>query len=514
MRKWDVDRVARAAGASVISRPRAGGGSRGAPDAEPPGPLRVSIDSRAVAPGDLFVGLCGEHTDGGEYAAQALQAGAWGVLVAPEHALAVAAIAASAGTDGYPGAVLAHPDPLAGLQSLARAWLGELRVAGARVVAITGSTGKTSTKDMLAALLAPHLRTVSSPENFNTEIGLSLAVLAAPAGTEALVLELAMRGLGQIAELARIAAPDVGVIVNVGPVHLELLGSLEAVAAAKSELIAGLAPGASAILPARESLLEPYLREDVRTVTFGPGGDVELSERRADGRVEIRYGDEEIVLRPSFAQGHNLRNLLAAVAAARALGVTPGGEVTVRFSTLRGERIQLSGEIVLIDDCYNANPMSMRSAIDDLAETAPGRRVAVLGDMLELGPEEPRYHSEIGAHAAERGVDVLVTVGPLAAEMAPAFAGDVHSVPDAPAAAELLMRLLARGDTVLVKGSRGVGLERVGEALLARDEAPSPTETADSAPTSPDGPEASPDSPRASTGGASASTHGPQAGGR
>jgi UDP-N-acetylmuramoyl-tripeptide--D-alanyl-D-alanine ligase len=175
------------------------------------------------------------------------------------------------------------------------------------------------------------------------------------------------------------------------------------------------------------------------------------------------------VLRPSFAQAHNLENLLAAVAAARALGVTPGGEVTVRFSALRGERVRLSGEIVLIDDCYNANPMSMRRALDDLAETAPGRRVAVLGDMLELGPEEHGFHREIGAHARARGVDVLVTVGPLAAAMADGYADErAHSVADARAAATLLKGLLAPGDTVLVKGSRGVALERVATALAER----------------------------------------------
>ncbi len=311
-----------------------------------------------------------------------------------------------------------------------------------------------------------------------------------------------MRGPGQIAELTAIAEPEVGVIVNVGPVHLELLGSLEAIAAAKAELIAGLGPGATAIVPAGELLLRRHLRDDVHTVTFGPGGDVRFAEDRPDGDVWILAGavparadarrsatgtedrspqrDREraetlpaeparIVLRPSFTQNHHLRNLLAAVAAARALGVTPGGGVTVRFSALRGERIRLSEDIVLIDDCYNANPMSMRCAIDDLAETAPGRRVAVLGDMLELGADELRFHREIGAHAAARGVAVLVTVGPLAAEMAGAFArAEVHSVADAPAAAELLAGLLAPGDTVLVKGSRGVGLERVGEALLAR----------------------------------------------
>ncbi len=342
------------------------------------------------------------------------------------------------------------------------------------------------------------MRTVASPENFNTEIGLPLAILAAPADTEALVLEMAMRGPGQIAELTAIAEPEVGLIVNVGPVHLGLLGSLEAIAAAKAELIAGLAPGATAIVPAGEPLLGEHLRDDVPTVTFGPGGDIQLCDEHPEGCVCIladtptgqapigmaasapaRGRDRakpvpadvvRILLRPSFAQTHNLRNLLAAVAAARALGVTPGGEVTVRFSALRGERIRLSEEIVLIDDCYNANPMSMRSAIDDLAETAPGRRVAVLGDMLELGPDERRFHREIGAHAAARGVDVLVTVGPLAAEMVPAFArADAHSVADAGGAAELLTRLLSPGDTVLVKGSRGVGLERVGQALLARE---------------------------------------------
>jgi UDP-N-acetylmuramoyl-tripeptide--D-alanyl-D-alanine ligase len=306
---------------------------------------------------------------------------------------------------------------------------------------------------------------VASPENFNTEIGLPLAVLAAPAGTEALVLEMAMRGPGQIAELAAIAEPDVGVIVNVGPVHLELLGSIEAIAAAKAELIAGLSAGATVVIPAAEPLLEQHLRRDLRTITFGAGGDVALVERRSDGRVLLRHGIEDIELWPSFGQTHNLCNLLAAVAAARALGQTPRGRLQVRFSALRGERLALPGGVVLIDDCYNANPMSMRAAIDDLAETAPARRVAVLGDMLELGPDELRFHREIGAHAADKEIDVLVTVGPLAREMRAAFAGEAHSAPDAAVAAELVGALLREGDTVLVKGSRGVGLERVAERL-------------------------------------------------
>jgi UDP-N-acetylmuramoyl-tripeptide--D-alanyl-D-alanine ligase len=457
MREWDAARVAHAAGARLIAEP-----SPASDAAAGPGPRAASIDSRAGIRGELFVGLRGEHHDGGAYAAQALEAGAWGVLVAPEHAeRALAAALAGPG-----GAVLVHPDPLRGLQALAREWRRELGVRGARVVAVTGSTGKTSTKDILAAVLGAQRRTVASSENLNTEIGLPLSVLTAPGDTEVLVLELAMRGAGQIAELTAIAEPDVGVIVNVGPVHLELLGSIEAIAAAKAELIAGIASGATVVIPAREPLLERHRRADVRTITFGEGGDVVLEEQARPGEVTIRHETQRMTLRPSFTQAHNLSNLLAAVAAARALCVTPEGNLEVRFSALRGERIALAGGIVLVNDCYNANPMSMRAAIDDLTETAPARRLAVLGDMLELGNEAgPGLHREVAEHASRRGVDVLIAVGPQAAAMAQAFAGEAHSVPDAQAAGELLGGLLREGDTVLVKGSRGVGLERVAQIL-------------------------------------------------
>jgi len=488
MREWDAARVAHAAGARLIAEP-----SLASDAAAGPGPRSAAIDSRAEQRGVLFVGLRGEREDGGEYAAQALAAGAWGVLVSDEHAeRALAAALAGPG-----GAVLVHDDPLRGLQSLARAWRRELGARGAKVVAITGSTGKTSTKDILAAVLGAHMRTTASSENLNTEIGLPLSLLAAPGDTEALVLEMAMRGAGQIAELTQIAEPDVGVIVNVGPVHLELLGSLEAIAAAKAELIAGIGDEATVVLPVDEPLLEPHRRAELHTITFGAGGDVALEEssspgvlkpgeaargehgRREHGRGEIGSGEvvirhegQRMTLWPSFSQGHNLENLLAAVAAARALGVTPGGRLEVRFSALRGERIALPEGIVLVNDCYNANPMSMRAAIEDLTETASARTLAVLGDMLELGREAgPGLHREVGEYAARRGVDVLVTVGPQAAAMAKAFGGEAHCVPDAEAAAELLGMLLREGDTVLVKGSRGVGLERVAQILQADGEA-------------------------------------------
>jgi UDP-N-acetylmuramoyl-tripeptide--D-alanyl-D-alanine ligase len=430
VRDWSPERVAQAAGARLA-----------APAPHAAGPGRVVIDSRDVGPGDLFVGLIGGNVDGGRFAPHALSAGAWGVLVGGRHA--------EDARCAPPGVLLAAEDPLAALASLATAWR---RALGAQVIGVTGSTGKTSTKDILAGMLAPQRRVVATAQNLNTEIGLPLTVLGAPPGTEVLVLEMAMRGAGQIAELTAIAEPDVGVIVNVGPVHLELLGSIEAIAATKAELIAGLRPGGTAVIPAGERLLDGHRRDDVRTVTFGPGGDV----------AELPPG-----VRLPFTSAHMRANSLAALAAARAVGVEPAGEVQVALSDLRGQKIELPGGIVVVNDCYNANPMSMRAALDDLAASAPGRRVAVLGDMLELGPDEREFHERIGAHARAAGVDVLVTVGPLAEHIGAAFGAPSHAAPDARAASALVPGLLEPGDTVLVKASRGVGLEVVAQALEA-----------------------------------------------
>jgi UDP-N-acetylmuramoyl-tripeptide--D-alanyl-D-alanine ligase len=436
MRDWSAAQIASAAGAELV---------RGADG----GPASVAIDSRAAAAGALFVGLPGARVDGGSFAARVLEGGAWGVLVAPEHS-------------DLPGggAVLAADDPRIALGRLGRAWRREL---GCRVIAVTGSTGKTSTKDILAALLAPQRRTIASRANFNTEIGLPLEILAAPRGTEVLVLELAMRGSGQIAELVEISEPDVGVIVNVGPVHLELLGSLEAVAAAKAELIAGLRPGGTAIVPAQEPLLDPHLRDDLETLRFGDGGDARLIA--ADGpRLHVALPVGEVTIEVSFTAAHQRTNLLAALLAAGAIGVGPPARLEVAFSAGRGGRHRSAGGVLVIDDCYNANPMSMRAALDDLAGHE-GRRVAVLGDMLELGPDERRFHTEIGAYAAERGVDVLVAVGPRAAAMAEPFGERTLPVADAADAAELVRGLVESGDAVLIKGSRGVGLEAVVDAI-------------------------------------------------
>ena len=449
MKAWTPEQVAAAAGARLIVRGDANG------------PERVSIDSREAGPGTLFIGLPGSRSDGGAFAAAALAQGAWGVLAGPDHVGALAG-----------ATVLAADDPLAALQRLATAWR---RALGAAVIGVTGSTGKTSTKDLLRALLAPQRRTVASRANFNTEIGVPLEILAAPEGTELLVLEMAMRGAGQIAELAAIAEPDVGVIVSIGPVHLELLGTVENVAAAKAELIAGLAPGATAIIPAGERLLDPHRRDDLTTVTFGPGGDVHYVAEDA-AAVTIDAQGTQIALALDFQQAHLRTDLLAAVAAARAVGVTPSGRIGLALTAGRGETVAVPGDITVIDGCYNANPMSMRAALADLADTAvrlrSPRRVAVLGDMLELGEGRRDYHLALGELAQGAGVDLLVTVGPEAAAIAERYRGDTHVLGDAGEAAQVVPELLAPGDLVLVKGSLGVGLKAVCDALGVGAERP------------------------------------------
>jgi UDP-N-acetylmuramoyl-tripeptide--D-alanyl-D-alanine ligase len=456
VRHWDDERIAGVAGAELLR-----------PSGRDGGPARVVIDSRAIEPGDLFVGLPGERVDGGGFAAEALRAGAWGVLAAPARAREAAAAADA-------GAVLAAEHPVAALGALARGWRRDL---AAHVIAVTGSVGKTSTKDLIAALIAPQRTLAASRANFNTEIGLPLELLSAPPGTDVLVLELAMRGFGQIAELTAICEPDVGVITNVGPVHLEQVESLAGVARAKAELLVGMRDGGVAVVPSDEPLLAPYLRDALQVVTFGPGGDVRFEESSRDGgpgpdsargRHVVVAGPDRHELQLPFHSRHNLSNTLAAVAAVRAVGVHPSGRVDVRFGALRGERVALARGATVVNDCYNANPLSMRAALDDLAmQDTAGRRVAVLGDMLELGPAEREHHAEIGAYAAAAGVELLIAVGPRSRAMLDRYAGDGRTAADAADAAALARALVRPGDLVLVKASRGVGLEVVAEALAA-----------------------------------------------
>lgn len=384
----------------------------------------VTIDSRRVAPGDLFVAVGA----GEAYVADALARGA--------------------------AAALVPNDAHAALAALGRAVRAR---SNARVIGITGSTGKTSTKDILAAICAPRARTVAAESSFNNELGVPLTLCRLEPDTEICIVELAMRGLGQIAALCEIARPDLGLITNVGPAHLELVGSLEAVVQAKSELLEALPPRAIAIVP--EGF--PVSRPDLEVVRVG-----EPEARLADGSTAVRFRGREITF--SFRARHQARNALFALHAACALGLTVEGRVEVVFSRWRGEEIPLSGGGLLINDCWNANPVSMRAALHHLAECARERRaVCVLGDMAELGPAGPAYHRQVGELAARLGVGVLIGVGRLASGYVEAAEGVPVKrwVNTAEEAAAELDRLLEPGDCVLVKGSRAVGLERVVEAL-------------------------------------------------
>jgi UDP-N-acetylmuramoyl-tripeptide--D-alanyl-D-alanine ligase len=435
-------------------------GARILAEGDPEAPIRATIDSGASGPGDLFFGLRGANRDGGEFAPAALAAGAWGAVVSP--AFRSSLLGDSPRSDDRSGWIFVVEDPLAGLQALARAWRQQL---GARVVGVTGSVGKTSVKDISRALLPGRVH--ANRENLNTEIGLPLTVLEAPDDSETLVLEMAMRGRGQIAELGAIAEPEVAVITNVGPVHLELLGSVEAIAAAKAEILAALPQGGTAIVPAAAGELEAHLGAADRLLRFGPGGDVEAVESRvAEGVTEARVrtpaGAQDFHF--PFAEAHNLTNALAAIAVGVALGA-PLAEMADRaanigFSSFRGERIELGDGIVLVNDCYNANPVSMRAALDHLASLGASRSVAVLGEMGELGPGSPDFHREVGEHARAAGLDLLIGVGLPARDYGPD-----ELVADPGEAAELLAARLEAGDAVLVKGSRSAGLESVAATL-------------------------------------------------
>jgi UDP-N-acetylmuramoyl-tripeptide--D-alanyl-D-alanine ligase len=381
----------------------------------------VDVDSRRIRPGDLFVGVSG----GKEFLEDARARGAAATLVPDDAHAALAALGS---------AVRARSD--------------------ARVVAITGSVGKTSTKDILAALLRTRLRTVAAPDGFNNEIGLPLTLCRIEPETEVVVTEMAMRRAGQIRQLARIARPDLGVITSIAPVHLEQLGSLENIARAKAELLDELPAGAVAVLPAAAAVLEPFVPDGLDVRRFE-----EPEAEIRDGRTHVRWQSGEVVF--GFTARHQATNAAAALTAAEALGVEPPQEaVEVQFSRWRSQETELPGGGVLINDSWNANPVAMRAALANLLERANGRRtVAILGEMAELGAGAPRYHEEVAREA--EGVDVVLGVGELARHYQPdewtATAAD---------AVDVARGLVRPGDAILVKGSRSVGLEVVADALL------------------------------------------------
>jgi UDP-N-acetylmuramoyl-tripeptide--D-alanyl-D-alanine ligase len=376
----------------------------------------LQTDSRRVEPGDLFVAVRG----GVDFVDDALARGAAAAIVPDDAHAALAALA------------------------------GRVRERStARFVAITGSMGKTSTKDILAAICAPQRRTVAAERSYNAEIGVPLTIGRVEPDTELCILELAMRGFGQIAELCAFARPDVGVITNIGPVHLEKVGDLAGVARAKGELVQSLPPGGTAVVPAgfsveRGDLEVVRLGEDVRLVSFAPPVLV-----TSLGVVEV-----------DFTARHLAENALTAFATAHALGLELPQRLHVEFAEWRNQELPLPGGGVLVNDAWNANPVSVRAGLEHLVSLAGGRRtVAVLGEMAELGDYTEEAHAEVGRALAELEIDEVVAIGPYAR----AYGG--HWVAGRDEALAILDELLRPGDCVLVKGARVLELERIAEAL-------------------------------------------------
>ncbi|MDI3297709.1 MAG: UDP-N-acetylmuramoyl-tripeptide--D-alanyl-D-alanine ligase [Bacillota bacterium] len=424
----------------------------------------VASDSREVRPGDLFVALPGSRVDGLAFLPAAWEAGATVALVQREPA------------ELPPGrAALLVEESRQALERLGRE---HRRRWGGRVVAVTGSVGKTSTRDLVAAVLATRFRVLRAERNYNTEVGVPLTLLRLEPGDEVAVLELAMRSPGEIRTLARLAEPETGLLTRIAPVHLEFLGSMEAIARAKGELLEELPATGRAVLSADDpwqAAVAGRSRAPVLWYGRGPAAQVRCEEvesgaERSRFRLRLPGGGSARVTLP-YPGEHMVWDATAAAAVGFLFGLEAGAIAEgLERAELTGHRNRFlrAGAWTVFDDCYNSSPASLEAALAVLARV-PGRRLAVLGDMLELGPEAERYHREAGEKVAASGVTLLVAVGGWAGVLAEAArrAGvpEVIPVEDAEAAAEVALDRVRAGDTVLVKGSRALGLERVVEAL-------------------------------------------------
>jgi UDP-N-acetylmuramoyl-tripeptide--D-alanyl-D-alanine ligase len=417
----------------------------------------ATLDSRDVQPGGLFAALDGEHVDGHDFAAQALAAGASAVL-------------ASRPID-EPCVVV--DDVTAALAQLATHVLGRIDPV---VIAITGSQGKTSMKDLLAAVLEPSGPTIAPVGSFNNELGVPLTVLRADQETRYLVVEMGARGVGHIASLCRIAPPDVAVVLNVGRAHVGEFGSPDVTAQAKGEIVEALAADGTAVLNADDARVAAMAsRTQARTLTFGATGDVVLGTVRLDNGGEplftLAHAGVTVDVHLPQIGAHHASNAAAAATTALALGldlrvVADRLDQAVARSPMRMARHVRDDGLVVIDDAYNANPESMAAALHALAGVGQARKVAVLGEMLELGDDSHVAHVEVGRIAAELGVDRVVAVGAGAAGIAEGAGERGTTVDDVDEAVRVLSAWLTPADVVLVKASRGARLERVTDALL------------------------------------------------
>jgi UDP-N-acetylmuramoyl-tripeptide--D-alanyl-D-alanine ligase len=444
-------------------------------EGSPPAPvLGVSTDTRTLAPGALFVALKGERFDAHDYLGEAAGKGA------------AAAVVAAAWRGAHPAApplpLLVVPDPLRALGAMARHHRRRFELP---VVGVTGSNGKTTTREMIAGILATRGPVLKSEGNLNNEIGVPLTLFGLDERHRAAVVEMGMSNPGEIARLAAIALPQIGVVTLVAPAHLAGLGSLDAVADAKAELYEGLPEGGIAVANADDArLLKRAQASGRRMITFsaarGRRGDVVVLEVVSQGEDGLRFvlgvGNRELAVHiPGLVGAHNAANAAAAAAAAIALGCTDR-EIAAGLAGVRpvGRRLRLErlpSGVQLVDDCYNANPVSMAAALrtlHDLTAAGQARPVAVLGDMLELGPIEEEAHRGVGAEAARAGVRLLGAFGPrsrAAADAARAAGVDAFHTEEMDALVRWAREHVRPGDALLVKGSRGMKLERLVEAL-------------------------------------------------
>jgi UDP-N-acetylmuramoyl-tripeptide--D-alanyl-D-alanine ligase len=419
----------------------------------------VSTDTRRVKQGDLFIPLLGENFDGHDFIHQAIENGAAGIVFSHENLVVPGHITAIVVTD-----------TLLALQDLARFHRQRFAIP---VVAITGSNGKTTTKDMAAAVLSKQFHVLKTEANYNNEIGLPLTLLQLTHEHEVAVVEMGMRGKGQIRQLANIALPTIAIITNVGETHLELLGSIENIAAAKAELLEVIPEDGLVILNGDDV----YVREMAKkikspTLLFGlEQGDIKAED------IHMNIHSVDFVCRSALntfsveiptTGKHNIYNALAAIAVGMELGMNvnciSSGLNDFNASPMR-LHIEKISDYLVINDAYNASPMSMAAAIDTMVEVAVGRKVAVLGDMLELGPIAVAAHEDMGEKLARCNIDIVITVGELAANIASRASAcgitQVVACSNHEQAKAELQKVLQSGDTILIKGSRGMKMETI-----------------------------------------------------
>ena len=422
-------------------------------------------DTRKIVPGVLFIAFKGERFNGEDFAAEADRQGAAGVLVSqgcPAEKL-----------QGIQAAVLRVEDTLQAYQQLAHCWRMKFHLP---VIAITGSNGKTTTKDLTAAVLSARWKVLKTQANFNNEIGLPLTLLQLNAGHQAAVVEIGMRGLGQIAAMAPMARPDIGIVTNVGETHMELLGSMENIAKAKAEMVEAVQPGGTVILNVDNSYvaaMASFVQPGVRLLTFGIDkiADIRGGNIQTDGQVThftaIFDGAEHAFVLPMLGR-HNVYNALAALAVGYAEGFTveemQRGLGQLEVTGMRFECKKIHGYMV-INDAYNASPMSMTAAINTLAEVAPGRKIAVMGDMLELGSVSVEAHKQVGRELAAKKVAAVLTRGDMGEYIARGAEENgiraVYRCASHEEAGRVLHKILQPGDTILFKGSRGMQMEKI-----------------------------------------------------